>query len=105
MNSMKTYTLTKLIDSSQSSLNANVILKVLIALEMAENAEYESTTGSGEIKTFYRLIGDGMVYGKNILSGGHPFKSSPKFYQETFNDLLRLVVVRLQKEIFEQNGE
>ena len=105
MSNMKTHTLTKLLSDSPSSLNASVILKVLISLEMAENAEYASTTGSGEIKTFYRLIGDGLNYGKNILSMGHQFKSSPKFYQESFSELLELVVVKLQQEITVQKGE
>lgn len=96
---MTVQTLTALLADNPCSLNPNVILKVLIQVGMAENAEYESTTGTGEIKSFYRLTGDGLNYGKNILSGGHPFKSSPKFYHERFPHLLQLVICHLQHEV------
>lgn len=95
---IKTATLTALLDEYSCSLDANSIMRVMMKYGLAEDAEYISTTGSGEVKRFRRLTDEGLNYGINEASSGHDIKTSPKFYVDTFHTLISLVVSFLQKE-------
>lgn len=65
-------------------LDANSFFNGLEICGMLERCPYESTTGSGEIKHFSQLIGDGLKVGENKASGWHEFKTEPKFYPDRF---------------------
>lgn len=93
-----TATLTALLDEHSCSLDANSIMRVMMRYGLAEDAEYISTTGSGEVKRFRRLTDEGLNYGINEASSGHDIKTSPRFYIDTFPALVSLVVSYLQKE-------
>jgi len=93
-----TTTLTALLDEHSCSLDANSIMRVMIRYGLAEDAEYISTTGSGEVKRFRRLTDEGLNYGLNEASASHDIKTSPRFYIDTFPALVSLVVSYLQKE-------
>lgn len=95
---IKTATLTALLDEHSCSLDANSIMRVMMRYGLAEDAEYISTTGSGEVKRFRRLTDEGLNYGVNEKSSGHDIKTSPRFYMNTFPALVSLVVSYLQKE-------
>lgn len=95
---MKTLTLTSLLDEYSCSLDANSIMRVMMKYGLAEDAEYISTTGSGEVKRFRRLTDEGLNYGINEASSGHDIKTSPRFYMDTFPALVSLVVSYLHKE-------
>jgi len=95
---IKSATLTSLLDEHSCSLDAKSIMRVMMRYGLAEDAEYISTTGSGEVKRFRRLTDEGLNYGINEASSGHDIKTSPRFYIDTFPTLISLVVSFLQKE-------
>lgn len=65
-------------------LDANSFFNGLEICGMLARTPYESTTGSGEIKHFIQLVGDGLQLGENRASGWHEFKTEPKFYPDRF---------------------
>ena len=65
-------------------LDANSFFNGLVLCGLMERTAYESTSGSGEIKHFLQLIGDGLQLGENKRSGWHEFKTEPKFYDDAF---------------------
>lgn len=73
-------------------------MNALVKTGHAEVFQYASTTGSGAMKSFKRLTDQAEQFGVNKASMGHPFKTEPKFYAETFADLLNVVVCQLQGE-------
>jgi NAD-dependent DNA ligase len=95
---IKSATLTSLLDEHSCSMDANSIMRVMMRYGLAEDAEYISTTGSGEVKRFRRLTDEGLNYGVNEASSGHDIKTSPRFYMDTFPALVSLVVSYLHKE-------
>ncbi|MCO7516442.1 hypothetical protein NJF44_15575 [Pseudomonas guariconensis] len=80
------------------SFDANTILNALINSGHVKNEEYPSTTGSGVMKSFKRLTTAGEQYGVN-KSTMHPFKTEPRFFDETFPQLLKVVVDQLHSEV------
>ena len=68
----------------QLPLDANAFFNGLELGGMIQRTPYESTTGSGEIKHFLQLVGDGLLVGENKPSGWHEFKTEPKFFDDTF---------------------
>ncbi|NVZ62023.1 hypothetical protein HX867_08010 [Pseudomonas gingeri] len=80
------------------SFDATTILNALVKSGHAENSEYASTTGSGQLKSFKRLTESGMQFGTN-KSTMHPLKTEPRFYEETFPELLKVVVTQLHHEV------
>ncbi|KPA87256.1 hypothetical protein PF66_06166 [Pseudomonas asplenii] len=95
---MQAKTLKSLIADHDVSFDANTILNALIKSGHAENFEYASTTGSGQMKSFKRLTEPGMQFGTN-KSTMHPLKTEPRFYEETFPGLLEIVVTQLHREV------
>jgi hypothetical protein len=65
-------------------LDANAFFNGLELCGLLERTPYESTTGSGEIKHYLQLIGDGLQLGENRPSGWHEFKTEPKFFDDRF---------------------
>lgn len=96
---VKTSTLTALLEEYSCSMDASSIMKVMMRYGLADDAEYVSTTGSGEIKRFRRLIDEGLNYGVNEASPVHDIKTTPKFYVDTFPSLISLVIGYLHKEL------
>lgn len=94
--------LTNLIKDAGISLNAAAILAALKKTDLTEIVEYESTSGSGEIKTFQRLTEAGLEFGTNRPTA-HDFKTKPRFYPSRFPALLRIIGQQLMAEI-EQLG-
>ncbi|MCE0459976.1 hypothetical protein [Pseudomonas uvaldensis] len=95
---MEIKTLKSLLAEHGVSFDANTIMNALIKAGHAENHEYPSTTGSGVMKSFKRLTEAGERFGAN-KSTMHPFKTEPRFYAETFTELLQVVVSQLQHEV------
>lgn len=94
----QTEPLTNLIKDAGISLNAAAILAALKKTDLVEIIEYESTSGSGEIKTFLRLTAAGLEFGTNKPTG-HEFKTEPRFYPSRFPALLRIIGRQLMSEI------
>jgi hypothetical protein len=73
-----------LLHAYQLPLDANAFFNGLELCGMIQRTPYESTTGSGEIKHYLQLVGDGLQVGENKPSGWHEFKTEPKFFEDTF---------------------
>lgn len=95
---MKAESLTNLVKDTKISLNAASLLAALVRTEFAETVEYPSTTGSGEIKSFVRLTESGLRFGVNAPRM-HEFRTDPRFFAETFPELLRVVHLQIGREI------
>jgi hypothetical protein len=95
---MQAKTLKSLIADHGVSFDAATIMNALVKTGHAEVFQYPSTTGSGVMKSFKRLTDQAEHLGVNKASMGHPFKTEPKFYAETFADLLNVVVCQLHEE-------
>ncbi|MDP9928435.1 hypothetical protein [Variovorax paradoxus] len=76
----------ELLQGINALLNANALYAILIQMGLAEEAEYRSSTGSGEIKSYTRLTEAGLLYGRNKESG---FSASTTmvFYESAFLSL------------------
>lgn len=95
---MEIKTLKSLLADHDISFDANTIMNALIKSGHAENYEYASTTGSGAIKSFKRLTEAGEQFGINKPTM-HPLKTEPRFHEEMFPALLRVVVAQLENEV------
>ena len=75
-----------LLSANKLPLDANSFFNGLIICGKMKVVQYESTTGSGEIKYYMQLTDEGAAYGENKASGWHEFKTEPKFYEHMFID-------------------
>ena len=83
---MKTASAKELLEDIGALINANSFYKILEEMGLVEEAEYLSSTGSGEIKTYSRLTEAGIIYGgnkKNVFSA----KTNLVFYKNAFPSL------------------
>lgn len=94
----QTETITNLLKDAGSSLHPSTINKVMLKAGLAEMAEYLSTTGSGEVKSFLQLNEAGVRFGENTWTA-HPIKTSVRLYPEQFPELLALVLQGLVAEL------
>lgn len=90
--------LTTLCTMYNTSLNAEVIKKVLLNAGILREVFYESTTGSGKQKSFFELTESGEAFGKNKSSGFHQFKKEQRYFVSSFPKLLELVLELLRLE-------
>lgn len=98
MASERTKDLTTLCTMYSTSLNAEVIKKVLLSAGILREVFYESTTGSGKQKSFFELTELGEVFGNNKANIFHQFKKEQRYFISTFPKLLELVVEQLKLE-------
>jgi hypothetical protein len=94
---METESLTALLKSVDTSLNAATILSALKRTGHLAEIEYPSTTGSGVLKTYSALSASGLTFGINKPTM-HPFKTEARFFQSQFHTLLKIVALQIQKE-------
>ena len=97
---MQAKSLKALIAERGVSFDASTIMNALLKSGHAENFEYDSTTGSGAKKSFKKLTSAGEKFGIN-KPAMHPFKTEARFYDETFPEMLGIVVTQLGKEVNE----
>lgn len=65
---------------------------------LLESIDYLSSTGSGKIKKFNRLTVSGLYYGINEGGDHHDEKTTCRFYQETFKELVTEIAQHIIKE-------
>lgn len=94
--------LTRLLDQYDLSIDAASIYKALVKAGIVSVMEYESTSGSGEIKYYKKIGQDWLKYGEN-KSVDHPFRTEARFYPTMFPRLMALVVDQLKEESIELN--
>lgn len=95
---MQAKSLKALISEHGVSFDASTIMNSLLKSGHMENFEYSSTTGSGAVKSFKKLTLAGEQYGLN-KSTMHPLKTEPRFFEETFPQMLHVVVEHLRSEV------
>ncbi|WP_095169654.1 hypothetical protein [Pseudomonas sp. Irchel 3H3] len=95
---MQAKPLKSLIAEHGVSFDASTIMNALLKTGHAENFEYASTTGSGAMKSFKKLTSTGEKFGIN-KPAMHPFKTESRFYDETFPEMLSVVIKQLSKEV------
>ncbi|MDM0110071.1 hypothetical protein QTH97_34575 [Variovorax sp. J22R24] len=83
---MKTASAKELLEGMGALLNAAALNKILLMMGLAEEIEYLSSTGSGEVKSYTRLTERGLAYGKNKESGFSE-KTTMVFYESGFRSL------------------
>ncbi|MEN9396681.1 MAG: hypothetical protein RLZ81_1211 [Pseudomonadota bacterium] len=76
----------------ESPLDAASFYNGLLLAGLMKEVEYESTTGSGKIKKFLRLVDGTEQIGFNRESGFHEFKTESRFYVDSFYDAYILSV-------------
>lgn len=81
------------------SFDASTIMNALIKAGYAENFEYLSSTGSGELKSFKKLTEHGERFGVNKEGFGLSIKTEARFFDSTFPELLVVVIEQLKKEV------
>lgn len=81
------------------SLDPITIMNALLKAGYAENIEYLSSTGSGELKSFRRLTEAGEKFGVNKGGYGSTIKTDARFFETTFPELLKVVVKQLDDEV------
>jgi len=74
----------QLLTTMKLPLSAQSFFEGLRLAGMVETLEYESSTGSGEVKEFNRLLDSASAYGKNKASGFHPIKTEMQFFEAKF---------------------
>lgn len=89
---------TELLKAHDSSLNAASFNTAAEKAGILRKVNYESTTGSGQIKSFYAITDDFSKYGVNE-GRPHEFKTAPRFFIESFPELLIMVCDQLVREI------
>jgi len=95
---MAAYALKDLVQAYDVSLNPAAINLAMKRIGITKDIEYQSTTGSGEIKTYVALTDKGAKYGLNRPDGIHEFKTKCRFYAETFPELIVEVGQQITKE-------
>lgn len=65
-------------------LDANSLCKGLALSGAMKEVEYLSTSGSGEVKTYWQFTGEGEAFGENKKNRFHEFKTEPRFFERGF---------------------
>lgn len=92
----KLKSLTKLIEENGSGLNASSMFVGLERAGVVRKVEYESTTGSGEHKSFWEINKQYRYLGENTPVP-HKFRTQCKFYEDRFDEIESLVFENLKR--------
>lgn len=86
---LKHYSLSKILEMNNCYLSPVAVFKALVHLGYIENAEYMSSTGTGEIKKYRRFTDKGLTYGINKKSfNPNSTKTECRFNDYNFEILL-----------------
>lgn len=80
----------QLLTTMELPLSAHSFFEGLRLAGMVEALQYESSTGSGEVKEFNRLLDSASAFGKNKASGFHPIKTEMQFFEGSFLEVYAL---------------
>lgn len=89
--------LTSLVKHFDLSLHPITISNALLKAGILREVSYLSTTGSGKEKSFKEIVPEGLIFGVNRWTA-HDFKTEPRFFVDSFHDLVTLVIDQLIKE-------
>lgn len=83
-NHMKAKSAKQLLEAHGLPLSAHSLYEGLRLAGFLVAVQYESTSGSGEIKEFNKLLDEALRYGRNKASAFHPVKTDIQFFDEIF---------------------
>lgn len=83
----KLMSVTAALKQEEVQLSAQTVLQLMTLASLVEEAEYLSSTGSGEIKCFTRLTDSGLKYGEN-KSTMSPTKTEIKIDPSKIKEIL-----------------
>jgi len=84
--------LTVLLKENNVELSAVRANKIMLKLELMEEAERPSATKEGVMKKYKVLVGKGLDFGVNQENPQSPGQTSPYYNRETFPELAALLV-------------
>ena len=88
---MNTDSMTNLLKKNNSEISTVKANKILIAIDILEDKERESSKYPGKMKKYKALTAKGLIYGVNKENPSSPGQTSPQYYVEKFNELLTLI--------------
>ena len=93
-----TVSLQSLIKTFDLPLDPASVNMTLERIGILEKVYYQSTTGSGATKSFIALTTAGLKYGVN-LGTMHEFRTEPRYFEDTFPELMTLVVKQIAADV------
>jgi len=84
--------LTVLLKENNVELSAVRANKIMLKLELMEEATRPSATKEGVIKKYKVLVGKGLDFGVNQENPQSPGQTSPYYNRETFPELAALLI-------------
>jgi len=84
--------LTVLLKENNIELSAVRANKIMLKLELMEEATRPSATKEGVIKKYKVLVGKGLDFGVNQENPQSPGQTSPYYNRETFPELAALLI-------------
>jgi hypothetical protein len=84
---VKTSSAKTLLEETGSPMDAATLFRALEFAGLVEQKRYVSSSGSGEIKTFWSFTDDGLRLGENKPTIS-PTKTELRFYESRFHDAL-----------------
>lgn len=91
-----THSLTALLALYDSSMDPRTMNNALLKSGILVQVHYNSTT-TGKPKTYNTFTDSGRYYG-NDMPTAHEFRTEPRYYRETFPELLVLISEHLLEE-------
>ncbi|MBX2886845.1 MAG: hypothetical protein KTR32_43260 [Granulosicoccus sp.] len=90
--------LTKLLKGQDAPISTVKANKILLKLGILEEKERESSTRPGLMKKYKALTAAGEDYGFNQENPQSPGQTSPYYYRDSFDDLLKLLLKEAEEE-------
>lgn len=84
--------MTNLLKSNDAPLSAVKANKLLLEKGLLAEKERESATRPGVMKKYKILTDAGLEYGLNHENPQSPGQTSPYYYRESFDDLLKILL-------------
>lgn len=84
--------LTKLLKAEDAPISTVKANKLLLKLGILEEKERESSTRPGLMKKYKALTEAGEDYGFNQENPQSPGQTSPYYYRDSFDDLLKILL-------------
>ena len=88
---MKTDSMTNLLKQKNAEISVVKANKILVAMGILEDKERPSSKYEGKIKKYKALTSKGLAYGINKDNLSSPDQTTPHYYVEKFDELLRLI--------------
>lgn len=93
----KAYPLKSLLLKYGCIIDVVTAYKALTNAGVLANCNYQSTTGSGETKSFTEIIDNFLHLGENKKSVFHEFRTAPVFYEEKIKEIIEIILLEINK--------